>query len=75
MIDEYEYVEYINPLFPKRTMYKCVVGNDEFHSDDFGKVVDWVYEAIDNIDTSGEYDRIRDKAVASFFKDSNTSKD
>jgi hypothetical protein len=75
MIGSFEIVEYINPYFPDKQMYKCKVGVHEFHTSDYGNLVDWVYEAINNIDTSGESDRIRDKAIASFFKDSNTSKD
>lgn len=74
MIDEYEYVEYINPLFPNRQMYKCAVGSDEFHSDDFGKVVEWVYEAIAKLKCK-EYKLIQDKAVTSFFEGSDTPKD
>lgn len=75
MIGDFEVVEYTNPYFPERTMYKVLINNREFHTDDYGSLVDWAYEAIAKIDTSGEYNKITDKAVESFFKDSNTSKD
>ena len=75
MTRDFEIIEYINLHFPDRQMYKCKIGNDEFHTNDYGSLVDWAYEAIAKIDTSGEYNKITDKAIESFFKDSNTSKD
>jgi hypothetical protein len=75
MESDYKIVEYINPLFPDRQMYKCKVGNDEFHTSDYGSLVDWVYEAIAKIDTSGEYNKIKDKSITSFFEGSTTPKD
>lgn len=74
MIEDYEIVEYINPLFPDQQMYKCKVGNDEFHTSDYGNLVDWVYEAIAKLE-SAEYKLIAEKAFKSFFEDSNTPKD
>ncbi len=75
MIGDYEIVEYINPYFPDKQMYKCKIGNDEFHTDDYGRLIDWVLIGLADEPNQAERQAITDKAVESFFKDSNTSKD
>ena len=75
MISDYEIVEYINPLFPDKQMYKCTVDTNEFHTDDYGKLVDWVYAAIVILGTQEKYEKIKDKSITSFFEGTLTSKD
>lgn len=75
MIEDYEIVEYINPYFPDRQMYSCRVSNSTYHTDDVGELIDWIIESIEEIPYLAERQAITDKAIESFFKDSNTSKD
>ena len=75
MIGDFEIVEYINPHFPDRIMYKCLINNREFHTADYGRLIDWAIESIANLPNEEVSQSITDKAIESFFKDSNTSKD
>ena len=75
MIGDFEVVEYTNPCFPERIMYKILINNKEFHTDDYGRLIDWALETLANEPNQIERQAITDKAVESFFKDSNTSKD
>lgn len=74
MISDFEIVEYVNPLFPNRQMYKCEVGNFEFHANDYAQMLDIVYEAIAKLDNK-EYQVVKDKSITSFFEGTTTSKD
>ena len=75
MIGDFEVVEYTNPYFPDVVMYKVLINNREFHTDDYGRLIDWALEVLADEPNQVERQMITDKAVESFFKDSNTSKD
>jgi len=75
MIGDFEVVEYTNPCFPDKVMYKVLINNREFHTDDYGRLIDWAIEVLADEPNQVERQAITDKAVESFFKDSNTSKD
>ena len=75
MIGDFEVVEYTNPYYPDKVMYKVLINNREFHTDDYGRLIDWAIEAIADLPNEETRQSITDKAVESFFKDSNTSKD
>jgi hypothetical protein len=75
MIGDFEVVEYTNPYFPDKVMYKVLINNREFHTDDYGRLIDWAMEVLADLPYEAERQSITDKAVESFFKDSNTSKD
>jgi hypothetical protein len=75
MIGDFEVVEYTNPYFPDVVMYKVLINNREFHTDDYGRLIDWALEVLADEPNKVERQAITDKAVESFFKDSNTSKD
>ena len=75
MIGSFEVVEYTNPCFPERIMYKVLINNREFHTDDYGRLIDWAMEVLADEPNIYEQQAITDKAIESFFKDSDTSKD
>ena len=75
MIGDFELVEYTNPYYPDVVMYKVLINNREFHTDDYGRLIDWAMEVLVDEPNKVEREAITDKAVESFFKDSNTSKD
>ena len=75
MIGDFEVVEYTNPYYPDVVMYKVLINNREFHTDDYGRLIDWAMKVIADLPYEAERQSITDKAVESFFKDSNTSKD
>ena len=75
MIGDFEVIEYTNPYFPDKVMYKVLINNREFHTDDYGRLIDWALEVLADEPSRIEREAITDKAVESFFKDSNTSKD
>ena len=75
MLGDVEVVEYTNPYYPERIMYKVLINNREFHTDDYGRLIDWAMEVIADLPYEVERQAITDKAIESFFKDSNTSKD
>ena len=75
MIGDFEVIEYTNPYFPDKVMYKVLINNREFHTDDYGRLIDWALEVLANEPSRIEREAITDKAIESFFKDSNTSKD
>jgi hypothetical protein len=75
MIGDFEVVEYTNPYYPDKVMYKVLINNREFHTDNYGRLIDWAMEVIADLPYEAERQAITDKAVMSFFKDSNTSKD
>ena len=75
MIGDFEVVEYTNPYYPDVVMYKCLINNREFHTDNYGRLIDWALEVLADEPNQVERQAITDKAVESFFKDSNTSKD
>ena len=75
MLGDFEVVEYTNPCFPDVVMYKVLINNREFHTDNYGRLIDWAMEVLADEPNQIECQAITDKAVESFFKDSNTSKD
>ena len=75
MIGDFEVVEYTNPYFPDVVMYKVLINNREFHTDDYGRLIDWAMEVLADEPNIYEQQAITDKAIESFFKDSDTSKD
>ena len=75
MIGSFEVVEYTNPYYPDVVMYKVLINNKEFHTDDYGRLIDWAMEVLADEPNQIERQAITDKAVESFFRDSNTSKD
>ena len=75
MIGSFEVVEYTNPYYPDVVMYKVLINNREFHTNDYGRLIDWAMEVLADEPNQIEHQAITDKAVESFFKDSNTSKD
>ena len=75
MIGDFEAVEYINPCFPDRQMYKCRISSEEYHTDDYGKLIDWAIETIAFLPNKEERQAISDKAIVSFFEGTTTSKD
>ena len=75
MIGDFEVIEYTNPYFPDKVMYKVLINNREFHTDDYGRLIDWALEVLASEPSRIEREAIADKAIESFFKDSNTSKD
>jgi hypothetical protein len=75
MTDEYKIIEYRNPYRPMLQMYKCSIGNETLHAADLDTIIDW---RIDQIQNKSEYDKIKklsDTAIASFFRNTTTSKD
>jgi hypothetical protein len=75
MIGDFEVVEYTNPYYPDVVMYKVLINNREFHTDNYGRLIDWALEVLADEPNQVARQAITDKAVESFFKDSNTSKD
>jgi hypothetical protein len=75
MIGDFEVVEYTNPYFPDKVMYKVLINNREFHTDNYGRLIDWAMEVIADLPYEAERQAITDKAVESFFEGTNTSKD
>ena len=75
MIGDFEVVEYTNPYYPDKVMYKVLINNREFHTDDYGRLIDWAMEVLADELNRAEREAITSKAIESFFKDSNTSKD
>lgn len=75
MIGDFEVVEYTNPYFPDKVMYKVLINNKEFHTDDYGRLIDWAMEVIADEPNRAEREAITDKAIESFFKNTTTSKD
>ena len=75
MLVDFEVAEYTNPYYPDVVMYKVLINNKEFHTDDYGRLIDWAMEVLADEPNQVERQAITDKAVESFFKDSNTSKD
>ena len=75
MIGDFEVVEYTNPYYPDVVMYKVLINNREFHTDNYGRLINWAMEVLSDEPNVYEQQAITDKAVESFFKDSNTSKD
>ena len=75
MIGDFEVVEYTNPYYPDVVMYKVLINNREFHTDDYGRLIDWAMEVLADEPNQAERQAITDKAIESFFKDGNTSKD
>ena len=75
MIGDFEVVEYTNPYYPDIVMYKVLINNREFHTDNYGRLIDWAMEALVDEPNIYEQQAITDRAIESFFKDSNTSKD
>jgi hypothetical protein len=77
MIGDFEVVEYTNPYYPDVVMYKVLINNREFHTDNYGRLIDWAMEVLadENGTDYAERQAITDRAVFTFFKDSNTSKD
>ena len=75
MIGDFEVVEYTNPCFPDKVMYKVLINNREFHTNNYGRLIDWALQVLADEPNQVERQAITDKAVESFFKDSNTSKD
>lgn len=75
MIGDFEVVEYTNPYYPDVVMYKVLINNREFHTDNYGRLIDWAMEVLADEPNIYEQQAITDKAVESFFKDSDTSKD
>ena len=41
MIGDFEVVEYTNPHYPDKVMYKVLINNRELHTDDYGRLIDW----------------------------------
>jgi len=75
MIGDFEVIEYTNPYYPDVVMYKVLINNREFHTDNYGRLIDWAMEVLADEPNIYERQEITDRAVESFFKDSNTSKD
>ena len=75
MIGDFEVVEYTNPYYPDVVMYKVLINNREFHTDKYGRLINWAMEVLADEPNIYEQQAITDKAIESFFKDSNTSKD
>jgi hypothetical protein len=77
MLGDFEVVEYTNPCFPDKVMYKVLINNREFHTDNYGRLIDWAMEVLadENGADYAERQSITDKAVESFFEGTNTSKD
>ena len=75
MIGDFEVVEYTNPYYPDVVMYKVLINNREFHTDNYGRLINWAMEVLADEPNIYEQQAITDKAIESFFKDSNTSKD
>jgi hypothetical protein len=69
MIGDNQIVEYINPCFPDRQMYKCKIDSETYHTDDYGKLVDWIVDKTVNADYYAELKRLDDIACASFMAD------
>ena len=40
MIGDFEVVEYTNPYYPDIVMYKVLINNREFHTDNYGRLID-----------------------------------
>ena len=75
MLVDFEVVEYTNSYYPDVVMYKVLINNKKFHTDNYGRLIDWAMEVLADEPNQVERQAITDKAVESFFKDSNTSKD
>ena len=69
MIGDNQIVEYINPYFPDRQMYKCKINSETYHTDDYGKIVNWIVDKTVNAEYYAELKRLDDIACASFMAD------
>lgn len=75
MTGDFEVVEYTNPYYPDKVMYKVLINNREFHTDNYGRLIDWAIETIAFLPNEKERQAISDKAIVSFFEGTMTSKD
>jgi len=69
MIGDNQIVEYINPYFPNVQMYKCNIDNETYHTNDYGKLVDWIVDKTVNAEYYAECKRLSNIACASFMAD------
>jgi hypothetical protein len=69
MNEDYKIVEYINPCFPSKQMYKCTIGGDTLHSDNYVKIVEWVSNQIVYSDYYAECKRLNNLACEAFMND------
>lgn len=69
MIGDYEIIEYINPCFPDKQMYKCKIGDEIYHTDDYAKMVDSIIYHQSNKEYYEECKRVEAIAMASFMAD------
>lgn len=69
MIGDYEIIEYTNPCFPDKQMYKCKIGDEVYHTDDYAKMVDSiVYHRVNEVEyIQGK--QLEAIAMASFMAD------
>jgi hypothetical protein len=75
MQTEYRIIEYRNPYFPDKPMYKCKIGNQGIHSDKLCVVNEWRTDQIKNKFKYSKIAELNYNATVSFFENSNTSKD
>lgn len=69
MIGNNQIVEYINPAFPTKQMFKCSVGSEEYHSDNYVKVFTWSFDRLMNTQYYLNRNIVSDKACTTFMAD------
>jgi hypothetical protein len=69
MIGDYEIIEYVNPYFPDRQMYKCAIGKECYHTDDYGKLVNWATDKIVNAEYYKELADFEAGVIERFMED------
>jgi isochorismate hydrolase len=69
MDTNYKVVEYINPCFPDKQMYRCTVGSDTYHTDDYAKIMQWVVDQIVHAGYHAECKRLNNLACEAFMND------
>ena len=69
MIGDYEIEEYINPYFPDRQMYKCKIGKETYHTDDYGKLVNWATDKTVNAKYYAELAEFEAGVIERFMAD------
>lgn len=65
---DYPIIEYIHPLRPDVTMYKCHIGEAGYHSNDVTKIEAWRKDQIDNAELYAEQRRLTNLAMELYMQ-------
>jgi hypothetical protein len=66
--EDYPIIEYIHPLKPNVTMFKCYIGDGGYHSDDVSKIEVWRKDQVDNAELYAEQRRLTNLAMELYMQ-------